>query len=710
MGLYVFCRKRDYQIPATLQCRGTNNPAHRDLWFRTCNNCGDFLWIPPPSPSEDPYAINPGQGPGANDPSPRNEAFRSPSPGLLAIDPALQDHPSALQSLALFRPPISQNAVARAETARGWRTRRTAPTPYASSAAKNVTVTAPMDHTVPRLPQTLQMEILPRCPARPPSSQLLQPRLHHSPSMRRKEAEDQKHLDVRRVQNEVCFCYFSEDGKEPEHLRDQDVPRHPYYNLSESAGMLRKMKLDREDEKHSELTQVQTGARRRNVERPAEQSGRSAVYEARSRLVGVSRHSQLAVYTHVSLALALALALVVRRSGKRPPNLNRTEPCHHYLALALALAFTLTSPSPSSPAPPPQSNMLLSAYCMIPIDVPNAAPFIPSVRPGTFATNDPNPTPARFLHSDNATGPAQRSGHITTVELSGSTYAGAGRARWMREQKSSVGPAMRSGAARRGAGKRAARRREAGMVQVPVIAIFTKFDGLINEAFTELLDEGLLLEAAKEGETERAKMMLINNFETPLMLTEFPPSDHAVHDSIQEREFSKTEVNIQRQLRAILRVILSDMIILGATRIHAEADSGLLSQYYIPGFATTIFAMMEHFVSDHGFAGDEDSLFREEIFDAVSFLQCSMVAAPGYLLSPQEAPGFNTADPMVYGVGARTKANQVEEMRANGMLVHQFGSGLSRYEPELGDSAHQFPVCNLEDMFVATRPNTPEKY
>ncbi|KAJ7802241.1 hypothetical protein B0H13DRAFT_1931999 [Mycena leptocephala] len=133
----------------------------------------------------------------------------------------------------------------------------------------------------------------------------------------------------------------------------------------------------------------------------------------------------------------------------------------------------------------------------------------------------------------------------------------------------------------------------------------------------------------------------------------------AVHDSIQEREFSKTEVNIQRQLRAILRIILSDMVILRS-----------------------------HF----GFAGDEDSLFREEIFDAVSFLQCSMVAAPGYLLSPQEAPGFNTADPMVYGVGARTKANQVEEMRANGMLVHQFGSGLSRYEPELRDSAHQFPI------------------
>ncbi|KAF8161923.1 hypothetical protein K438DRAFT_1776204 [Mycena galopus ATCC 62051] len=102
--------------------------------------------------------------------------------------------------------------------------------------------------------------------------------------------------------------------------------------------------------------------------------------------------------------------------------------------------------------------------------------------------------------------------------------------------------------------------------------------------------------------------------------------------------------------------------ILGATRIYAEADSGLLSQYYIPGFATTIFAMMEHFVSDFGFAGDEDSAFREKIFKAVSFLQSSMVAAPGYLLSPHEAPGCSTAsaDPMVYGVGAHCRRSQMQ--------------------------------------------------
>ncbi|KAF8207797.1 hypothetical protein K438DRAFT_2013229 [Mycena galopus ATCC 62051] len=78
--------------------------------------------------------------------------------------------------------------------------------------------------------------------------------------------------------------------------------------------------------------------------------------------------------------------------------------------------------------------------------------------------------------------------------------------------------------------------------RVPVIAIFTKFDGLINEAFTELLDEGHLLEDAKEGETERAKMMLMNNFQTPLLLTEFPPSDYVQLDDMRERTSSCNEL------------------------------------------------------------------------------------------------------------------------------------------------------------------------
>ncbi|KAJ7833702.1 hypothetical protein B0H14DRAFT_3871564 [Mycena olivaceomarginata] len=93
------------------------------------------------------------------------------------------------------------------------------------------------------------------------------------------------------------------------------------------------------------------------------------------------------------------------------------------------------------------------------------------------------------------------------------------------------------------------------------------------------------------------------------------------------------------QMRATVREILSNMIVFGATKINKTA---------------------EYFVSYSGFAGDEDPAFREDIFDALSLLQCSMIASPVYLLSPHETPGFNTlsADPTMYGVGVNTKANQ----------------------------------------------------
>jgi hypothetical protein len=151
-------------------------------------------------------------------------------------------------------------------------------------------------------------------------------------------------------------------------------------------------------------------------------------------------------------------------------------------------------------------------------------------------------------------------------------------------------------------------------------------------------------------------------------------------------------------------------IVFGATKINIPRDTELFPQYHVPGFATMAFAMAEHFVSYSGFTGDEDPVFREDIFDAVSLLQYSMIASPVYLLSPHDAPGFNTssADPTIYGVGTDTKLNQVEELRMNGQLAHQFGSGSIRYEPELGDSAYQVPVCKPEERFVATRPNTPE--
>lgn len=152
-------------------------------------------------------------------------------------------------------------------------------------------------------------------------------------------------------------------------------------------------------------------------------------------------------------------------------------------------------------------------------------------------------------------------------------------------------------------------------------------------------------------------------------------------------------------------------IVFGATKINKTVESEALSQYYVPAFATMTFAMAEYFVSYSGFAGDEDPAFREDIFDALSLLQCSMIASPVYLLSPHETPGFNTlsADPTMYGVGINTKANQVREVKLDGMLAHQFGSGLIRYEPELGNLAYQLPMCGPDESFVPTRANTPDQ-
>jgi hypothetical protein len=62
--------------------------------------------------------------------------------------------------------------------------------------------------------------------------------------------------------------------------------------------------------------------------------------------------------------------------------------------------------------------------------------------------------------------------------------------------------------------------------QVPVIAIFTKFDGLLTEAYTELTDDGWGEEEALDGMSERAEKLLQTHFRKPLSEAEFPPSDY----------------------------------------------------------------------------------------------------------------------------------------------------------------------------------------
>jgi hypothetical protein len=61
---------------------------------------------------------------------------------------------------------------------------------------------------------------------------------------------------------------------------------------------------------------------------------------------------------------------------------------------------------------------------------------------------------------------------------------------------------------------------------VPAIAIFTKYDGLLTEAFSELKNkQGLGDEDAHHQAPNRAFQMLTANFQGPLKKAEFPPSD-----------------------------------------------------------------------------------------------------------------------------------------------------------------------------------------
>ncbi|KAJ6533310.1 hypothetical protein DFH09DRAFT_1043836 [Mycena vulgaris] len=78
--------------------------------------------------------------------------------------------------------------------------------------------------------------------------------------------------------------------------------------------------------------------------------------------------------------------------------------------------------------------------------------------------------------------------------------------------------------------------------RVPVIAIFTKLDGLITEAFTDLLNDGHSPQAAMEKAPETAKRMLIDNFETPLTLTKFPLADRVRLEDMRAETSSCNEL------------------------------------------------------------------------------------------------------------------------------------------------------------------------
>ncbi|KAJ7763783.1 hypothetical protein B0H16DRAFT_1801166 [Mycena metata] len=62
--------------------------------------------------------------------------------------------------------------------------------------------------------------------------------------------------------------------------------------------------------------------------------------------------------------------------------------------------------------------------------------------------------------------------------------------------------------------------------KVPVIAIFTKFDGLAIRAFQELKGDGYNRLDAQRGEEQRAEQLLTTDFIEPLKSRTVPPSDY----------------------------------------------------------------------------------------------------------------------------------------------------------------------------------------
>ncbi|KAJ7702906.1 hypothetical protein B0H16DRAFT_1483041 [Mycena metata] len=126
-----------------------------------------------------------------------------------------------------------------------------------------------------------------------------------------------------------------------------------------------------------------------------------------------------------------------------------------------------------------------------------------------------------------------------------------------------------------------------------------------------------------------------------------------IHETIGGRIFTDFPAPLRNELRIAVKILLLNIILIGAMKTSVESDPSNPAQYYVPGFGTLIFTMAEQFVILCGYEGDEDVPSREGIFSAVALIQHAMVIHPDYVSTPVEAPGYSSAqtDPFFYGVG-----------------------------------------------------------
>jgi len=92
---------------------------------------------------------------------------------------------------------------------------------------------------------------------------------------------------------------------------------------------------------------------------------------------------------------------------------------------------------------------------------------------------------------------------------------------------------------------------ESGTGSVPVIAIFTKFDGLITKAFNQLRNEdGLSRHEAMRGRADRADHLFQERFIDRIKLTEHPPMSHLRLQNTNKPDTSCDEL-IDRTIEAL---------------------------------------------------------------------------------------------------------------------------------------------------------------
>ncbi|KAJ7608267.1 hypothetical protein DFH06DRAFT_1347035 [Mycena polygramma] len=125
----------------------------------------------------------------------------------------------------------------------------------------------------------------------------------------------------------------------------------------------------------------------------------------------------------------------------------------------------------------------------------------------------------------------------------------------------------------------------------------------------------------------------------------------AIHEILHGRDAALLPPELLGIVRISVQVLISNMVLLGATRVNADETLDPISNYHIPPFATMCFFMVEKFVNLVGFIGDDDVHSRHELFATMDIFLHAMVTRSDYTSAPVDAPGYESAsaDPFDYG-------------------------------------------------------------